>query len=423
MKIIQSLWTKPALNNHEYENSRMHGGWISYKYFIMSNCLSCLTAKRYYNQVELYTDQYGYNLFIDQLNLPYTYADQNLNDLDSEDSRLWVLGKLKTIEIQREPFIHMDNDVYLWEKLSNSNSPDFLIAQNLLPVPLPYQRSLKEIHDNFQFVPNCLKMMTSSHDTLANIGVFGGNNLEFFRDYCHTAFELLAKNRDQLKLINVGIFNQILDEYLFICLAREKGLEIKYQIDDKFEQDPMQAVLRFNLVPFIDKYIHLVGIAKKNNLACEQLELRLKYEFPSYHKKVLTHLRNSNQEISYSITPENISNKEVSKAFDVVYNRSLEEILNMPIRLKEEFNITAETTDGTQPSKLFLQKNDSNDDMPFSRELSGINEILQHFTSPTSINDLIEGLDKESDDFEYLKFKLIDIVSENVITESILEFI
>ncbi|MCX2485017.1 DUF6734 family protein [Pedobacter sp. MR2016-24] len=422
MKIIQSLWTKPALNNIEYENSRMHGGWINHKYFIMSTCLSCLTAKRYYSQVELYTDQYGHNLFIDQLNLPYSYVDQNLDQLDSEDSRLWVLGKLKTIEIQCEPFIHMDNDVYIWEKLSDSNSPDFLMAQNLLPVPLPYQRSLKEINDNFKYIPNCLLNKNSNYSTLANIGVFGGNNLEFFRDYCDTAFDLLFKNRNQLELINVGRFNQILDEYLFICLVREKGLKVKYQINDKYELDPIQAVLRFNLVPFIDKYIHLIGIAKQNTLACEQLELRLKYEFPLYHQKVVEYLRNNNWETTDSLSSANISNENTYKLFDIIYNKSLEEILDIPIKLKQEFNLITKKGEG-KSSKIFLQKNDSHDDVLFSRELAGINEIMLHFTSPISMNDLIEGLDKGSKDFEYLKFKLIDIVSESIITENILEFV
>lgn len=421
MKIIQSLWTKPALNNQEYENSRMYGGWINYKYFIMSTCLSCLTARRYYKQVELYTDNYGYNLFIDQLDLPYSYANQMLNELDSENSRLWVLGKLKTIEIQQEPFIHMDNDIYLWQKLHSSSKSKFLLAQNLLTVPLPYLRSLKEIHDNFQFIPNCLKITPTSNDTLANIGILGGNNNEFFKEYCNTAFQLLSKNKDKLNLINLGIFNQILDEYLFICLAREKGLTVKYQIEDKFEQDPMQAVLRFNLVPFLDKYIHLVGIAKKNKLACEQLELRLKYEFPKVHEKALAFIRDTNPEMVYEPKGERIKNNNILNIFNIIYNRSLEEILEMPLKLQKEFEIIIKNESGNN-SKFFLQKN-SNDKVLFLRELTGASELLMYFTSPTSINNLIEGLDRESIDYEYLKFKLIDLVTESIVTENILEFV
>ena len=118
MNIIQSYWSKPAFHkNQDFSNNRKFGGWLSYKYFLYSLCFSCLTIKRHHKTLDLYTDDDGYDLFINKLKLPYDNVLVILNELNGEDHRLWVLGKLKAILLQDHPFIHVDNDVFLWDSL------------------------------------------------------------------------------------------------------------------------------------------------------------------------------------------------------------------------------------------------------------------------------------------------------------------
>ncbi|HEY6900432.1 MAG TPA: DUF6734 family protein, partial [Puia sp.] len=136
MKILHSFWSKPAFHEQqEYENSRKFGGWLNYKYFLLSSCYSCLTARRHHKAIDLYTDSKGYDLFIDMLNLPYNDVSTSLDELTDKDHQLWVLGKLRAIEQQRSPFIHIDNDVFLWDRLPLRSDSSFLIAQG--PVPMP----------------------------------------------------------------------------------------------------------------------------------------------------------------------------------------------------------------------------------------------------------------------------------------------
>ncbi len=146
MQIIQSFWSRPCFHEkQEYTNSRITGGWINYKYFILSCCYSCLTIKRYYNKIVLYSDDEGYELFIRNLKLPYDDVYLTLNQLVKENSKLWVMGKLSTIKLQEEPFIHIDNDIYLWEKLPESKSKDFLITQSNYKIPYMHTNSLRVI--------------------------------------------------------------------------------------------------------------------------------------------------------------------------------------------------------------------------------------------------------------------------------------
>lgn len=118
LKIVHSFWSKPAFDDHQdYYNSRQTAGWLNLRYFLLSSCLSCLTAIRHHKRIELHTDQKGYDYLIDLLQLPYNDVYLSLNDLNHLDHRLWVQAKFKAFKLQKEPFIHIDNDVYLWKEL------------------------------------------------------------------------------------------------------------------------------------------------------------------------------------------------------------------------------------------------------------------------------------------------------------------
>ena len=67
MKIIHTFWTQnknmnPLLNK---------GGWLTNEAHFMCWALSCLNAKKYYGSIELFTDEEGYDLFVNKLQLPY----------------------------------------------------------------------------------------------------------------------------------------------------------------------------------------------------------------------------------------------------------------------------------------------------------------------------------------------------------------
>ena len=113
---------------------------------------------------------------------------------------------------------------------------------------------------------------------VANVGIIGGNDIDFFQEFCDISYDLLEKNRESIHLVDVGGFNQMLEEYLFTSLARYKKREIHYLLESSHQNFP-PSHLHVNLVPVVYRYIHLIGKNKQNEYLCEQLELRLKYEF------------------------------------------------------------------------------------------------------------------------------------------------
>ena len=111
MKIIQTFWSagKSPLN-HTY-------GWPHAEYNLMSWTLSCCSLREHYDDVELYTDQRGYDVLIGMLRLPYTKVHVVYNDNLCLPHH-WAYAKIMTYSMQDTPFLHVDGDMYFPKSIS-----------------------------------------------------------------------------------------------------------------------------------------------------------------------------------------------------------------------------------------------------------------------------------------------------------------
>lgn len=125
MKLLHSYWSKPY-----FQSEADKGGWSKNIFHYMSCALSCLRFHEFYD-IELITDKAGKELFIDKIGLPYSSVKVELDVLNNYPPYLWAIGKLYSYSIQTTPFIHVDNDIYIWSKFKDNliNAP--LIAHNL----------------------------------------------------------------------------------------------------------------------------------------------------------------------------------------------------------------------------------------------------------------------------------------------------
>ncbi|HTF16471.1 MAG TPA: DUF6734 family protein [Chryseolinea sp.] len=431
MNIIQSFWSKPSFHSiQNYNNSRKFGGWLNFKYFLISTAYSCLTIRKQHKRLKLYTDSNGQGLFVDLMNLPYDDVSLSLNNLENEDHKLWILGKMMAIKDQSQPFIHVDNDLYLWEPLPQNPSPNHLISQSRVPIWGEYRSSLNEIFANFPFVPECLNERPTAKTMVANVGIVGGNDIDFFQEFCEISQSLLEKNRQYLPLVDAGGFNQMMEEYLFTSLARFKGREIYYLLESNAHDFP-PSYLNLNLVPIVYKYIHLIGLNKQNHFYCEQLSLRLGYEFPEQYKKV-TEVINEIQDFEYDHSISDRQNR-ILHAIRICYNYSLPQVEKMKIRIVDGIEIVP-VFDYLDPERRYMVKetdvssgNVIYRSLPyFSFELADY--WLKYFADTTSLAAILDGIKHEhnfNDDqeFQMLKYRLVNTITGNLVLVGIMEFV
>jgi hypothetical protein len=300
MKIVQSYWSLPSRREEEKDgHGRFKGGWLSEKYHYMSIALSCLRLKQYYSDVQLVTDDYGKHILIDVLKLPYTSVELTLNQLENYPHGLWALPKICAYQQQEEAFLHVDNDVYIWEPFAPSfiNAP--LAVQNLETNAPVYRDGLQYLLKEFTAIPAYFDPTDSEgseYDDLGsrvvaiNAGVFGGTDTAFIRSYCEEVLSFIHQNMDVIVAGGKGgMLNVIFEQYIFYKLAAQQGREIASLIE-QVGPGFYRELWDIDKVPFMRKYIHLLSTAKRSPSNCEQVEFRLRHEFPEYYQRLVDYL-------------------------------------------------------------------------------------------------------------------------------------
>jgi hypothetical protein len=418
MKIIQSFWSKPAFHaGQSYSNSRKFGGFLSFKYFLISSAYSCLTLKKHHGKVWMYTDKQGQELMGDLLQLPFEEISTILDAIDNEDHRLWILGKMNVIAQQREPFIHVDNDIYVWEKLP---SPQGVIVQSQCPIWTEYKLSLNEIFANFGYIPECLRERPTERTMVANVGLIGGHDIEFFQRFCELSSNLLELNRQYLHLVNVGGFNQMMEEYLFTCMIRQENKDVFYLMESLAKGIP-PSHLNFALAPSVYRYIHLIGNYKQSAFACEQLELRLRYEFPEAYVRV-NEVLNDLGVVGSELKLNENRHARLLRSMHVFYSHDMDSIRRMKIRLRPGAEIIKLADYLTNNVQYAVQESDH--PMLFHLPTEATNGVSQWLEDPNrrlhrtfTINELAEDLKQSGSEFS-----MISSIAFNLMHTGLMEF-
>jgi len=286
MKIVHSFWSKPTINQNVI-TGKVHGGWRHNKYHYMSWALSCLSFKKQYEKIELLTDSIGKKILIDQLKLPYTSFRLDLERLDKYPKQLWAIGKLIAYSVQNEPFLHVDGDVYVWEKFENEIETAQLVGQHLDIEEGHYYFALKLMKNLGISLPyEMIKDFSIQQKFGAtNAGILGGTNLDFFKEYAKRSFWFIDKNLNKVNPNLIGSsYALIYEQYLFSVLARKKGISVKHYLKDK--EEDILGLSNFIRRYGPRKYVHLLSKTKFTFESCRELELNLLLDFPEYHERI-----------------------------------------------------------------------------------------------------------------------------------------
>ncbi len=283
MKIIQSYWSKPLLKNR---TDNKPGGWLNNSYLYMSQALSCLKYGEFY-PVELVTDRKGKEILIDILELPYSKVDVELDQLNSYPADLWAIGKLYAYRMQEEPFIHVDNDCFIWQRFPEKIENGGLVVERL---ELPRGKQTEAYHtfmEQLSYIPEEIKAYrkTTTDFIQVNAGIFGGKDLSFLKAFTTDAFRFIDRNlpvlEERRKLSHMGLFNMIYEQYFFHVLTAKRNKQVVHLKTDSPD------ITNISLAPFANKYVHLFGVVKSYPVYCMQLAERLWMEYPEYYNRIM----------------------------------------------------------------------------------------------------------------------------------------
>jgi hypothetical protein len=350
MKIIQSFWSG---NLTDFTNNY---GWFSYKYNWLSWVLSCHQLLKFHKEVELYTDRFGYEILIKKLQLPYTKVHVVLDDLNQYHKDLWALSKIKVYEMQNKPFLHVDGDVFVWDSLTDKFKDSAIITQNLEITANYYGRMWSEISPNLLYMPIEIENYHKQTDNFGcNMGVVGGNDIDFFKQYAKISADFVDKNIGALSKINCLNFNLFFEQVLFYQCAKIQNREINFLFDKIYQDGEYVGFAEFQEVPH-KTYLHLLGVYKRNPNVCKAMEVYIMKHYPQSYSKVaeLVNVAEGNGNEIEFLTKEKVV--ELISDFDIelktkksvpenyflkrdLYTQDLSNYLQRLLLNKEDFNI------------------------------------------------------------------------------------
>jgi hypothetical protein len=279
MKIIQSFWSgknKSITNNF---------GWYSYEYNWMGWILSVNQLVKFYDRVELYTDSFGYEILINRLNLPYTKVHVVLDELNELPNDLWAMAKIKTYSLQNEPFLHVDGDVFIWEKFPEELMKKNIIVQNIEKTTDYYSNMWKNIYPNLIYFPQEINDYHNGKTSNAyNMGIFGGNDYETIRNYSMISLNFVEKNKNSWNNINLFNFNIFFEQVLLYNFLNKRGIKVDVLINENIGDNEYSGFADIDDVPFDKWYLHFLGVFKQNSFPCNKLRSYLYYHYPEYLK-------------------------------------------------------------------------------------------------------------------------------------------
>lgn len=280
MKIIQSFWTgKKELSNTF--------GWVSAKHHYLGWILSVNQLRRYYDEVELFTDKKGFDMLINTLKLPYTKVHVVMDTLNNYNPNLWALSKIKAYSLMEDPFLHVDGDVFIWEPFPKDLLASHLITQNLECTSAYYRDMWASIRPKLSHCSSYMENFDQGKANHAfNMGIFGGHDLSFIKKYTEESFAFVDQNISKLGDINLGNFNIFFEQVLFHEMTIAFNKNVNVLITESIGDNEYKGFGSFDDVPTSRTYLHLLGFFKRQTEVCRKLETYVLKYYPKYYKRL-----------------------------------------------------------------------------------------------------------------------------------------
>lgn len=278
MKIIQSFWS--------CNDVKRNFGWFSEKHHLLGWILSSCQLREFYDDVTIYTDDAGYELLINKLKLPYTNAVNGIELLNEKgmNKDLWAYSKILAYSNMSDPFLHIDGDVFIWESFEDKLLKNDLIVQNPEITTDYYGKMWSLIKPHLTYIPNEMMLYDKGITNKAfNMGIFGGNDIEFIKKYSEHAMQFVERNKNKLPGNQQFNFNIFFEQVLLYNMVYPTNKIVGSLIKEDIGDNEYKNFGNFDEVPFERTYLHLLGFFKRQFTVCNKLDIYVQKYLPHYY--------------------------------------------------------------------------------------------------------------------------------------------
>jgi len=231
------------------------------------------------NKIYLITDDNGKKIFKD---FNFTNIITKLNNIPNF-KEIWALGKIYAYkEIAKYgPFLHLDGDVFLWKPLPENFLNSQVFVQGLDKNVNPKKNiigvyNIEHVLNTYEKIPEIWNKVLERDEKIwpLNMGIFGGNNINFINYYCDFVLEMI-NDKDFYDLWarkNKG--KNIIDEYSHLtCMIEQMNLAIAAKIKNI---NITYLIDIFNIKKDLElDYTHLMG-KKYDKKIMDKISIKMK---------------------------------------------------------------------------------------------------------------------------------------------------
>lgn len=297
MKAVWSYWSKPLQEG-------IAARWQSQENFLLSWVLSVESARKHYPRTCFCGDSTSAALLVDGLGLQFDEVQLALDDLVDADPHWWALGKLYAYLAQDEPFVHIENDSFLWKRLPAHVEAAPVFAQNpeYFLSGLSREYLLDTIEEALCADEACwlppewpwARRIYADHQRAIGCGIFGGRHIGFIHHYAATVIRFVQEPANQRALSGLSQrFLHMLSAEQFVL-----GACVDYHRHSPCSQFQGVAIeflftsLNEALRPLNDVgYTHLIGPAKHNPRIAKRIAERVAQDYPEQYKRCQSFVR------------------------------------------------------------------------------------------------------------------------------------
>jgi len=255
-RVIFSYWAKSNIN-HRYS------GFSNQETLLLSLSIAVKYAKKHFKEVFFYGDHEAISQVCDHIQFDKTF--DTLERLNSQGTPTYLgsYSKILTYSMQNAPFLHLDNDIYLWDKPTDEFLTAPVAVECIEDTPEFYRGQLKKIFSNVMYgrtltgdIADFMYKYRGFSGNTYNHGVFGGVDVEWIKRYSQDIIQLI-KTPKNMSLLRYNFldqeFNPVFEQwYSSIKMVHDGISPVTLQV----KNPPRRAD--------IVKYTHLSSANKRN---------------------------------------------------------------------------------------------------------------------------------------------------------------
>lgn len=283
MNLVQSFWSKPLLTP-DYLMRHQFSHYVDRFTFYLSYALSTLLAKEHYNHISFVSDRNGLFIFNDLIGLPFSNISDTLDKINNYPSEFWALGKIIAYSEQKQPFIHIDFDLFIPDRFPERIE----LAQNVAYafegldsfLRNTYSSKIETIKENspklygYEEVFECINPL--------NAGIIGGHNLDVFEELKRMALDFIKNNCHIVKISKNEPFclNVIFEQWFYGYILSKSNINAEILIDTaEWNCSTLNDL-------YVGKIVHLMGNAKGEPHTATHVHYLMRTRYPEYYERI-----------------------------------------------------------------------------------------------------------------------------------------